>query len=234
MPRLSRLCPESIPQHIIQRGNNRQICFACDDDIAAYATWLKDYSQKYEVEIHAWVFMTNHVHLLVTPRIENGVSLMMQSLGRKYVCYFNRSYQRSGTLWEGRFKLCLVQSVDYLLRCYRYIELNPVRAGMVEDPAEYSWSSYQANALGEEIELLTAHEEYLKLGSNLEERLINYRALFCYDLGDEVLEEIRKSVNKGLALGGDKFKDEVEFTLKHRVRPLKAGRPKKKNYCLLD
>ena len=140
MPRLPRLSPVGIPQHLIQRGNNRQVCFSTEEDMAVYAHWLYDYAMKYIVHIHAWVFMTNHVHLLVTPWQANGVSRMMQSLGRYYVRYYNQTYRRSGTLWEGRYKSCLVESTDYLLQCYRYIELNPVRAGMVEDPSDYFWS----------------------------------------------------------------------------------------------
>jgi putative transposase len=128
MARLKRLCPVGIPQHIIQRGNNRQVFY---EDMAAYANWLKEFATKYQVEVHAWVFMTNHVHLLITPQQENAISKMMQALGRQYVRYYNYTYKRSGTLWEGRFKSCVIQSTDYLLLCYRYIELNPVRAGMV-------------------------------------------------------------------------------------------------------
>lgn len=148
MARLHRLSPAGIPQHVIQRGNNRQACFNSDEDFAAYAYWLKEYADKYQVQIHAWVFMTNHVHLLVTPIKESAVSQMMQSLGRCYVRYYNKTYQRSGTLWEGRFKSCLIESSGYLLQCYRYIELNPVRALMVSDPSEYRWSSYRSNGLG--------------------------------------------------------------------------------------
>ena len=131
MPRQPRLCPPNIPQHIIQRGNNRQICFVANEDYAAYAHWLREYAGKSGVKIHAWVFMTSHVHLLVTPADEQAVSILMQNLGRHYVQYFNKVYKRSDTLWEGRFKSCLVQAADYLLQCYRYIEMNPVRAGMV-------------------------------------------------------------------------------------------------------
>lgn len=131
-----------VPEHIIQRGNNRQVIFGCEDDMKCYFTWLKEYSKKYDVKVHAWVLMTNHVHLLCTPSSGTAISQMMQSLARMYVMYFNRAYRRTGTLWEGRYKSCLVQEETYLLQLYRYIELNPVRAGMVEDPAEYSWSSY--------------------------------------------------------------------------------------------
>lgn len=161
MARLPRICPPGIPQHIIQRGNNRQVCFASEEDFAAYAHWLEQYSREYQVAIHAWVFMTNHVHLLVTPEREDSVSRMMQTLGRHYVRYFNYSYKRSGTLWEGRFKSCLVEEENYLLICQRYIELNPVRAGMVGSPADYSWSSYRANGLSKPAKLLTPHHIYI-------------------------------------------------------------------------
>ncbi len=164
MARLPRICPPSIPQHVIQRGNNRSICFTGDQDFSAYANWLLEYSREYNVAVHAWVFMTNHVHLLVTPANSSGLSSMMQALGRRYVRYFNYQYRRTGTLWEGRFKSSLVQSETYLLQCYRYIELNPVRANMVDDPSAYTWSSYHCNALGIESKLCTPHEEYLKLG----------------------------------------------------------------------
>ena len=127
----------------------------------AYLDWLKEYSKKYSIDVHAWVLMTNHVHLLCTPQKEGAISRMMQSIGRMYVRYYNETYQRSGTLWEGRFKSCLVQSERYLLELHRYIELNPVRADMVKDPAEYSWSSYAFNALGIKTKMHTPHSEYL-------------------------------------------------------------------------
>lgn len=228
MARLPRLCPPGFSQHVIQRGNNRSICFASEQDFAAYANWLKEYSQKFHVSIHAWVFMTNHVHLLVTPTINNGLSEMMQALGRRYVQYFNYQHDRSGTLWEGRFRSNVVQSESYLLQCYRYIELNPVRAGMVDDPSEYHWSSYRCNAFGIKSELCTPHEEYLKLGRRKEvKRLAAYRTLFKAHIGGELLEQIRGSVNKGLVLGNDRFKNEVAMLSGQRTRPAKMGRPKK-------
>jgi putative transposase len=178
MARLARVALVGVPQHIIQRGNNRQACFAGEEDMKAYLHWVKELSMRHQIDVHAWVLMTNHVHLLCTPWKENAVSQMMQSIGRLYVRYFNRTYRRSGTLWEGRFKSCLVQSDCYLLELYRYIELNPVRANMVDEPSDYSWSSYAINALGVESELQTPHPEYLALGTTKEERLRNYRELF--------------------------------------------------------
>jgi len=227
MARLLRVSPVGVPQHIVQRGNNRQLCFTGEADMKAYLNWLKEFSKKYNVDVHAWVLMTNHVHLLCTPQEEDAISRMMQSIGRMYVRYYNNTYQRSGTLWEGRFKSNLVQSERYLLELYRYIELNPVRADMVADPGEYSWSSYACNALGIKTELQTPHPEYLSLGKAKEERLENYRALFKAHVNAELLKEIRESVNKGLALGGERFAAQIEALTDRRVTPGKAGRPKK-------
>jgi putative transposase len=141
MPSRPRYCPAGYPVHVIQRGNDRQLCFAEESDLAAYANWLNEYSDQYNVQVHGWVFMTNHVHLLLTPQTDAGISKLMQTLGRLYVRYFNHRYQRSGTLFEGRYRSSLVQQEEYLLACQRYIELNPVRAGLVHDPGDYRWSS---------------------------------------------------------------------------------------------
>lgn len=227
MARPLRFSPSGIPQHIIQRGNNRSVCFADEQDFSVYANWLKSYAKDFDVSVHAWVFMTNHVHLLVTPQCENSLSALMQALGRHYVRYFNRQYRRTGTLWEGRFKSSLVQSEAYLLQCYRYIELNPVRAAMVDDPADYTWSSYCHNGLAVETDLCTPHEEYLKLGNTKAERATVYRELFKSHVEGGQLKQIRDAVNKGLALGNERFKDEVEALYGRRVRPGKMGRPKK-------
>ena len=169
MARLPRICLPGIPQHIIQRGTNRQVCFASEEDLSAYAHWLEESAKKNQVAIHAWVFMTNHVHLLVTPQTSNGVSRMMQTLGRHYVRYFNYTYQRTGTLWEGRFKSCVIDAEEYLLTCQRYIELNPVRAGMVDSPEDYVWSSYRANGLGANVKMHTPHVLYQSLGKTIEQ-----------------------------------------------------------------
>jgi putative transposase len=165
--------------------------------------------------------------MLATPKLEEGLSKMMQSLGRMYVRYFNKQYQRTGTLWEGRFKSSIVETENYLLRCYRYIELNPVRAGMVSDPAEYKWSSYQCNALGKQSDLLTPHDEYLKLSNNVDARQRNYRDLFKYQLDKELVTKINDATNKGLAIGSENFKKEIEMNFKRRMTPSKMGRPKK-------
>jgi len=193
----------------------------------AYLKWLKDFSDKYSVSIHAWVLMTNHIHILCTPKTDNGIGKMMQSLGRMYVGYFNHTYQRTGTLWEGRYKSSIIQSERYLLAVYRYIELNPVRADMVISPSEYSWSSYNFNALGIVNDLITPHQEYLALGDSASERNAAYIELFKIEVDGELLNNIGGSINKGLALGSDAFIKEIEALTKVRVSSRKAGRPKK-------
>ena len=225
MARLLRIAPQNIPIHIIQRGNNRQVCFGSDDNHAAYAGWLKEYSKKYKVDVHAWVMMTNHTHLLCTPRQEKGISSMMQALGRRYVRYFNYEYKRSGTLWEGRYKSCLIESRTYLLKVYRYIELNPVRAGIVLSPEDYRWSSYRINALGKASDLCTPHPEYMMLGSDTKERCNKYQALFEYHINDREIELIRSATNKGMVVGNDRFRKEIETLTGRRVREKKRGRP---------
>ena len=227
MARLTRVFLPDTPLHIIQRGNNRQACFAADEDFSAYAHWLEKYARKYHVLIHAWVFMTNHVHLLVTPETVDGVSRLMQSLGRHYVRYFNHSYQRTGTLWEGRFKSCLVDADSYLLLCQRYIELNPVRACMVECPAEYKWSSFLVNGLAQRAAMWTPHRIYSELGRTHEECSKIYRSLFDGHIVKALLTQIRQSTNKGMALGNQRFKQEIERLSGRRVTELKRG-PKKK------
>jgi putative transposase len=203
MARLPRVCLPGIPLHVIQRGNNRQVCFGSDEDLAAYAHWLEEYARKLAVAIHAWVFMTNHVHLLLTPSTGSGVSELMRALGRRYVRYFNYSYKRSGTLWEGRFRSCVIDADNYLLLCQRYIELNPVRAGMVASPDEYHWSSYRANGLGRPAALWTPHPVYLSLGVTIAERAGAYRRLFRGQMDEGDLTRIRTSTNQGMALGNE-------------------------------
>ena len=154
----------------------------------------------------------------------------MKRLGQRYVQYINRTYQRSGTLWEGRFRSCIAQQENYLLICQRYIELNPVRAGIVIHPGEYRWSSYRINAQGEKDELLSYHPLYASLGQTREERLKAYRKLFRYELKPGVINEIRHATNGNYALGSDRFKEEISQALGRRVTLGKSGRPRK-NAC---
>jgi putative transposase len=227
MARRERVSLLGVPQHVIQRGNNRQVCFVGDEDFEQYESWLKAYSIKYGVEIHAWVFMTNHVHLLCTPLADKAISLMMQALGRQYVRYFNGKYRRTGTLWEGRFKSSIVDAEAYLFELYRYIELNPVRAGMVALPEEYYWSSYRVNALGELNDLCTPHVLLLGLGRDSIERMEHYRALFDLALDDGLMSDVRKSTSAGMAIGREKFKSEMALLAGRRVSLGVPGRPKK-------
>ncbi|SMN02393.1 Transposase and inactivated derivatives [uncultured Candidatus Thioglobus sp.] len=229
MARLKRATPANIPQHIVQRGNNKQVCFVNEADMKAYLKWLKDFADKYSVSIHAWVLMTNHIHLLCTPKTSDGIGKMMQSLGRMYVGYFNHTYKRTGTLWEGRYKSSIIQSERYLLSVYRYIELNPVRAGMVISPNEYSWSSYNFNALGIDNSLIVPHQEYLALGDSEKTRREAYLELFKIAIDDKLLGNIRQNINKGLALGNEVFIKEIEVLTNARVSSRKAGRPKKES-----
>jgi len=225
MPRRARLSIPGIPWHIIQRGNNRSACFYADADYRRYLDTLHEMADRHGCAIHAYVLMTNHVHLLLTPEREDSAGLLMKHLGQRYVQYVNRVYRRSGTLWEGRFRSCLAQSDDYVLSCYRYIELNPVRAGIVAHPRDYRWSSYRANGDGQPDPVISPHVEYLKLGRLDTERQQAYRALFKAHLEPERIEAIRQATNSNYALGDERFRDEVEHMLKRRASPGRSGRP---------
>ncbi|MCW9088536.1 MAG: transposase [Gammaproteobacteria bacterium] len=225
MPRRPRITLPGIPLHIIQRGNNRQACFYAEQDYQFYLEWLGKYADESRCSIHAFVLMTNHVHLLLTPEKEESSGQLMKKLGQRYVQYINRTYSRSGTLWEGRYRSCLTQDDTYLLNCHRYIELNPVRADMVEHPADYPWSSYRVNGQGQEIELVKPHQIYESLGSSPEGRQAAYRELFRYELDPGVIDEIRTATNGNFVLGDNRFADQVEGMLGRRARPGKSGRP---------
>jgi putative transposase len=227
MARLPRFVLPGHPQHVIVRGNNREPIFNADEDYRFYLDKLHDASRKHQCDIHAYVLMTNHVHLLVTPRTEDGISKMNQMLGRYYVQYFNYTYRRSGTLWEGRYKASLIDSETYALTCYRYIELNPVRANMARHPAEYPWSSYRGNALGASDQLLTPHPLFLALGDSDDARQAAYRALFEAHLDEKTLEEVRASINKAWVLGSKHFKDIIAAQLNRRASPLPKGGDRK-------
>ncbi|MBO9716865.1 MAG: transposase [Pseudoxanthomonas sp.] len=227
MPRQPRLDLPGIVQHVVQRGNDRQPCFFADIDRARYLQDLRELALARACQVHAYVLMTNHVHLLVTPRQSGAVAVLMQALGRRYVRYVNDHYRRTGTLWEGRYKACLVDGDDYLLRCYRYIELNPVRAGMVADPAEYPWSSHRANAFGVPDPLVRPHERYRALGDNDDARRTAYRALVVAGLAPAEVEHIRATLQRQHALGSDRFRDAIERQLGRRAGPAKIGRPPK-------
>ena len=227
MARLPRYVLPGQPQHVILRGNNRSIIFVAEEDYRFFIECLRQAAVQHGCAIHAYVLMTNHVHLLMTPGREDSIGKVLQSLGRRYVQYFNYTQKRTGTLWEGRYKATLIDSERYLLTCYRYIELNPVRANMVGHPREYTWSSYLCHAEGKIDKLITDHTLYVTLGKESEERQASYRTLFKSHVSEEVLLAIRDSTNKGWVLGSDRFLEEVASEVSRRVAPLPKGRPKK-------
>ena len=183
--------------------------FTSDKDIAAYAHWLSEGAERFELSVHGWVFMTNHIHLLLTPKRDDSVSRLMQSLGRNYVGYFNYANARTGTLFEGRFRSSLVQTDEYFLSCLRYIELNPVRAGIVTDPGDYRWSSYRTHGFGLRIKMWVPHANYLALGNHATARQSAYQSLFNEVLETDVIAKIRHCVNTGLVLGTEAFRNQV-------------------------
>jgi len=227
MPRRARISVPGIAWHIIQRGNNRSPCFFAHEDYQKYLSILRKQAQSHACQVHAYVLMTNHVHLLITPEHCDSASVMMKHLGQRYVQYVNRTYRRSGTLWEGRFRSCLAQSQAYVLTCYRYIEFNPVRANMVEHPTDYPWSSFHANAHGAEDPILTPHPEYTALGGTHSQRREAYRDLFGTRLDPALIDQIRAATNGNYVLGNDRFKKEVTTMLRRRVIPGRSGRPRK-------
>ena len=225
MPRKPRFYLAGIPAHVVQRGNSRQAVFFDDGDYIAYLRWLKDGAAKHGCVVHAYVLMTNHVHLLVTPTQPHSISLTLQYVGRHYVPYINYTYGKSGTLWEGRHKGCIIDSEQYLFACMRYIELNPVRAGMVNGPGEYRWSSYTANARGRPDKLIVPHERYLDLGSTPEERQAGYRELFRAALEPSQVHDLRATVQTGAPLGNERFREQIELALGRKVGQARRGRP---------
>jgi putative transposase len=227
MARLPRFILPGQPQHVIMRGNNRAKIFCADADHQFYLEKLRLACDQHHCKIHAYVLMTNHVHLLITPQAEDGIAKVMQMLGRYYVQYFNYSYKRSGMLCEGRYKATLIDSEAYLLTCMRYIELNPVRAEMVAHPADYPWSSYHRNALGQADLLVTPHVEYSRLGASDASRQAAYRQLFKYRIAENNLAEIRVATNKAWVLGNDRFKARIQKQLERRVEPAAKGGDRK-------
>lgn len=209
MPRPIRYDVVGVPQHVIQRGVNRQRTFFSRRDCHRYLGWLARAARDCACDVHAYVLMTNHVHLLVTPHLPMAIAELMQSLGRRYVPYVNHVRGRTGTLWEGRYKASLVATGSYLWACYRYIELNPVRAGMVAQPGEYRWSSFHRNSLGQADPLITEHPEYSELGDDVAARALVYSRLFDEGLEDAAVRDIRQSLDRCDPYGSDEFKRTV-------------------------
>lgn len=225
--RRPRLELPGVPQHITHRGVNRGATFIDDEDFAAYLQALERVSGEQGISIHGYVLMTNHVHLLVSAEVAGAVSRMMQALGRRYVRAFNKCYGRTGTLWEGRYKSCLVDSDRYLLACLRYIELNPVRAAMVAQPWDYRWSSVHGHLRLRADARLTPHAGYLALGRDASERETAYRRVLMEALSGEVLAEIRSHMQQERALGSPAFRSMVEKALNRPVEVRPQGRPRR-------
>jgi putative transposase len=226
MARLPRYTIRNQPQHIIQHGLDEQEIFIDDDDYAFYWACLCDAAKANRLKIHAYILMPDHVHLLASPGEEHSIPKTLQSLGRRYVQYFNSNYGNSGTLWEGRYRATVVDSKNYLLDCSRYIELNGVRAGLVEHPRHYNWSSYGHNALGKKDWLINEHRVYKKLSSWIKPSHEVYRSLFKNRISTAELEFIRNTTNKGWAMGDEKFARKIEKSGGRRATQLPRGRPR--------
>ena len=227
MPCKPRFFVPGIPCHIIQRGNNRDPIFLAEEDYRTYLDWLSEALEWHGCALHAYVLMTNHVHLLMTPKSKEGISLTIQYVGRRYVPYMNHQYRRTGTLWEGRYIASIVDSETYLLTCMRYIELNPVRAGMVISPAEYPWSSYLSNAYAKSNSIFVPHNQYLALGIKEKDHLKAFRELFRSYIDEEDLHMMRCCCQTGTPLGNDRFREKIERMLQTNVGQARRGRPKK-------
>lgn len=225
MPRKPRFYLPEIPVHLVQRGHSREPVFFETEDYTTYAYWLKESSEKYDIDVHAFVLMTNHVHLLVSSNIGQNISLFMQFVGRHYVPYLNKKYGKSGSAWEGRYKASLVQEANYFLKVMRYIELNPVRANMVELPGHYRWSSFCHNIGEGGISFVKPHPVYNGLGCDRSERIAAYQELFSSCLEPEDVKRIRESWKTGTPLGNDMFREKIEKQLQCKVGSTKRGRP---------
>ena len=221
MPRRPRIYIPDQPQHVVARGHNRQPIFKKTEDFRYFYRCLKSSTKKYALSIHAWVFMSNHIHLLVTPADRDSLSKTMQSIGRRYGHYFNKAYQRRGALWEDRYKSAVVDTENYLLSCYRYIELNPVRAGMVHNPEAYPYSSYHANAMMKPDPLTSAHpvfSDFIRKAGLRENKVsghVVYQQL-CREIMDEdTLFRIRQGTEKGVGIGRSDFLLKIRRQTKH-------------------
>ncbi|MES2126465.1 MAG: transposase [Pseudomonadota bacterium] len=213
--------------HLVQRGHNRHACFFFPEDYRYYLDWLDVHARESGCAVHAFVLMTNHVHLLVTGALAGSVSDMMKGQAQRYTQHINRKYLRTGTLWEGRYHSCIAQNEQYVLACQRYIELNPVRAGMVHHPSQYVWSSYADHAYGSTTALLTKHEQYLALGADDAERTAAYQGLCDQALTPEQLKAIRHATHGNFALGSIGFVEEMARVLGRRVSPGVSGQPRR-------
>lgn len=227
MARLPRLFIPAQPQHVILRGNNKQPIFEDDDDRRMFLDRLREAARQHGLAIHAYCLMPNHLHLLATPANGRSLSVALQALGRYYVLYFNRRHGRSGTLWEGRYRATVIEAERYLLVCTRYIELNPVRAGLAERPESYAWSSC-AHHVGLAVDaLVTDHPLYWALGNTPFERQRAYQDSFAQPLPEADIKAIRDATQKGWLLGSDAYTARMAARANRRITPLTRGRPRR-------
>lgn len=227
MARLPRLTAPGLPHHLIQRGNNRQAIFADDSDRALYLRELAELADAHRLAIHAYVLMPNHVHLLVTPAQRETLARVMQALGRRYVRHFNDRHRRTGTLWEGRYRSTVVETDRYLLACMRYIDMNPVRAGLVAEPALYRWSSHTHHVGLRADPIVTEQAAYWALGNTPFERQVAYQRLFEVEQEADEIRSIRYATHRGWALGRTSFADRIAEGAGRPAAPRRAGRPRK-------
>lgn len=224
MARSARLIVPGFPHHVFQQGNNRQKVFRDDEDYMSYLEWLKEAARLYRVDVHAYALLDNGVHLLATPVDESGLARMMQWIGRHYVPYFNKKYQRSGTLWEGRFRTSIVEE-DWLARCSRFMEMQPVACGLAARPEDYVWSSYRHHIGISPSPVIRDHAVYWNLGNTPFAREMAYKAFFeQFNVENRKLDEILK---KGWPLGSDAFIKRLEKVTERQFRMGKRGRPAK-------
>ncbi|MDE2616464.1 MAG: transposase [Burkholderiales bacterium] len=225
MARLPRLSIPGYPHHVIQRGNNRQAIFLRDADRQRMLDLLEDHAQQNEVAVHAYVLMDNHFHLLLTPQSSQGLSRLMQAVGRRYVRHFNDAHGRSGTLWEGRYRSTLIETERYLLACMAYIDLNPVRSGLVVQARDFSWSSHTHYAGLRADRLVTPHPLYWELGNTPFAREAAYARLVQEGLSLQLQQELTDSALRGWVLGGPDFLAMLQKKTERRLSKASAGRP---------
>ena len=230
MPRRPRLSIPHLPVHLIQRAGKGQTCFYAEKDFRYYLLFLNNYAEAAGCILHAYVLMTDHIHLLVTPTGKDSIGNMMKGLSQRYVQYLNRTYQLSGTLWQGRFRSCIVQPGQYSLLCRKYIELNPVRTGLVDQPGNYYWSSYGANAREAASEIELQHCLHVQEGQTPMERQAANHTLSYDGLSPAIVDTIRKATNSNSFFGDDSFRKEIEKITGRRIVPGKRGRPVKQSF----
>ncbi len=225
MARLPRLSVPGYPHHVIQRGNNRQAIFSTPADYRLLLNLLDENTKKFDVAVHAYVLMSNHFHLLATPETQDGLPQMMQAVGRRYVRYFNDAQGRTGTLWEGRYKSTLIQTDRYLMACMAYIDLNPVRGGLVAQARDYPWSSH-GHYIGQQADrLITPHALYWELGNTPFAREAAYAELVNTGVSVDQQQVLTKATLSGWALGEADFVNDLQKKTERRVNKVSAGRP---------